>query len=184
MTPRLTVLLLLGLSTAGCSADPATSAGTTAPAVPAAAAAPNRLKACDLLTSTDVTGVIGDTVLAPEPNGFECAFRRPAEGVGGMLTRAVRLRLEQGAASPYDMYEQYTTTIRAALDGEYDPQSVAGVGSVAGWDGDALIAAEGLGSGQGFLLVVQLDGVSPEDEQRYAEAIAQAALARLRILNP
>jgi hypothetical protein len=136
------------------------------------------------LTSADVTGVIGDAVLAPEANGFECAFRRPAEGEGGMLTRAVRLRLEQGAASPYDLYEQYTSAIRAALDGEYDPQSVGGLGSVAGWDGDALIAAEGLGSGQGFLLVVQLDGVPPEDQLRYSEAIAQTALARLRTLNP
>jgi hypothetical protein len=34
------------------------------------------------------------------------------------------------------------------------------------------------------MLVVQLDGVSPADEQRYAEAIAQAALARLRTLSP
>jgi hypothetical protein len=183
-TPRLTLLLLLGAATAGCSTEPATPAGSATAAPPAAAAEAARLTACDLLTSAEVTGVIGEAVLAPEPNGFECAFRRPAEGVGGVVTRAVRLRLEQGAVSPYDLYDQYTTAIRAALDGEYDPQPVAGVGSVAGWDGDALLVAEGAGVGQSVVLVVHLDGVGPDDQQRYAEAIAQAALARLRTLQP
>lgn len=177
-------MLLLAAAATGCSADPAPSAEAATGGPAASEAAPARLTACDLLTSADVTGIIGDAVLAPESNGFECAFRRPAEGEGGVVTRAVRLRLEQGAVSPYELYEQYTSAIRAALGGEYEPVSVGGVGSVAAWDGDALLAAEGAGSGQSFMLVVQLDGVSPADEQRYAEAIAQAALARLRTLSP
>ena len=179
MISRLTLLLLIGAS-AGCSTDPAASPAATASPAPPAAGAP-RPTACDLLTAAEVTGIIGETVLAPESNGFECAFRRQTPD--GLLTRAVRVRLESGAAAPYDLYEQYTGALRAALDGEYEPEPVAGVGSIAGWDGDALLTAETAGPGRSVVLVVQLDGVGADEEQRYAEALAQAALARLRSLD-
>ncbi len=96
----------------------------------------------------------------------------------------MRLRLDEGDATPNDMVERYPTTIRAALGTPYDPESVLGVGAVAGWDGDALIAAAGAGPSQSVFLIVQLDGVPPENERVFAEALAQQALSRLRALRP
>ena len=180
MIPRLTYLLLLGAS-AACSADPAASTAAAAPAAAPAMASAARLSACDLLTPADVTAVIGETVLAPEPTGFECAFRRQTPD--GLLTRALRVRLEAGGVPPYELYEQYTGAIRTALDGAYELQPVAGVGSIAGWDGDALLTAEAAGPGRSVVLVVQLEGISSDNEQRYAEALAHTALARLRTIS-
>jgi hypothetical protein len=169
----------MGLLLSGCGNDtPPAPPPTPAAAVPAAA----NLKPCDLLTPADVTRVIGQEVLAPQAEGFECSFSRRAEG--GLTTRAVRLRVEEGDASPYDMFESYKTTIRTALGTSYDPERVLGVGAVAGWDGDALIAAAAAGPSRSAFLIVQLDGVPPENERAFAEALAQQALSRLRTLRP
>ena len=183
MRDRLTVLLMLALAAAGCSGEPADSASGVAATPVAAAPATSRPTACNLLTPSEIGAIIGADVLAPEPNGFECAFRR--KDANGLMIRAVRVRLEEGArtATPYDLYEQYTTAIGAALGSEYQLQPVAGLGTVAGWDGDAVLTAERTGD-RNFLLVVQLDGTRPDVELDQAESLAQTALARLRELAP
>jgi hypothetical protein len=191
MIGRLTLLLSLVAAVSACSTETAGSSAAAPPPVAGAMAGSSAaagaasgpaaaVSACDLLTPDQISAVLGRTIVAPEPGGYECAFRYRNEH--GLLARAVRLRLEEGADSPYDLYERYTAAIRQALGEDYAPETVLGLGSVAGWDGDAVMAAEGIVPGRSFVLVVQLDGAAPDTEQAQAEALAQAALGRLRAL--
>jgi hypothetical protein len=147
--------------------------------VTAAPAAPRAQQACDLLTPDTIASVLGSKVEAGEQIGYECTFRRPASPQGTRQL-AVRLRLEISDGTPNDVMDRFKTTMREGLRGPYDPESVAGVGEVAAWDGDTMIAGKSITGSKSAFLLVQLADVNAADEQRLARDLMNEALGKIR----
>ncbi|MEZ5318512.1 MAG: hypothetical protein R2752_14015, partial [Vicinamibacterales bacterium] len=131
-------LVLVLAATAACGGAPGSDADAGAPA--SGTSTTTARQACDLLSASDVTAVIGEPVEAGEPLGYECTFRRPADA-DGFRARAARVRLEYGTATPAELLDQYRANMREGLGGAYDPPAEPGVGDVAVWDGHQLVAA-------------------------------------------
>jgi len=134
---------------------------------------------CDLLTPADIESVIGDAVSGPEPDGVECAFRRQP-GPDGLRRLAVRLRLEVSEGTPSELFERYTAAIRQAIGGDYDPEVFGGLGSIAAWDGDALLTSIPVENSRSAFVVIQLTGVDAAVEREQAGRLAAIALDAIR----
>ena len=173
------VIAFLALAaTAACADSTTTTVPRNAKAVPPAPA-PRVQQACDLLTPDTISSVLGAKVEAGEQIGFECTFRKPASPQGTRQL-AVRLRMEISDGSPGDVMDRFKTTMREGLRGPYDPESVGGVGDIAAWDGDTMIAGKAITGAKSAFLLVQLTDVSAADEQRLARDLMNEALSRVR----
>jgi len=186
---RITSHWVLALAIAGAACGTGSGEPDTGSVAPNAAAseaasvadagASAALVPCDLLTPADVEAVIGDEVSGPEPDGVECAFRRQP-GPDGLRRLAVRLRLEVSEGTPSELFERYTAAIRQAIGGDYDPEVFGGLGSIAAWDGDALLTSIPVESPRSAFVVIQLTGVDAAVEREQAARLAAMALDAIR----
>ena len=175
MTRRLMPFLFAGFL-AGCAdapqpPAPASRAGLGSPAAP--------MQACDLLTPDDVKALIGEPVGAGEQTGFECAFRRPPNEKD-LRTTALQLRLELSQGTPQQLVDRFSNAMRDGLGGSYELSTEPGLGDIAAWDGDAMIAARALTPLRSAFVVVQLSGVDASGERLMARQLTDRALSRVR----
>ena len=175
---KIVIAVLALAATSACADSTTTSAPPNAKAV-APAPAPRAQQACDLLTPDTISSVLGAKVEAGEQIGFECTFRKPASPQG-MRQLAVRLRMEISDGTPDAVMDRFKATMRQGLRGPYDPESVIGVGDVAAWDGDTMVAGKAIAGSKSAFLLVQLSEVNPADEQRLARDLLSEAISKVR----
>jgi hypothetical protein len=104
----------------------------------AVASALKPIKACELLTKTDVEVIFGENVEEPEQTFQEkhefwmstCNYFSPAKlQTAGLLVQSSRYD------DPAKAFEAHMASLKSTLGEEYDPLTIDGIGSRASWDG-------------------------------------------------
>lgn len=175
------VALVVALSAACGSSEPAPAAGTTPPTPPTrgSEAAPPQVKACSLFTKAEIETATGRTVRDPVEetvaNLSSCTFGDPGSPVvaGRSMTRTVDLSVVSGDNGYFEGPVAQTTALyEMAAKNAGEIQQVAGLGDKAHWAGSTLRVLRGA-----YMIEVEVD--AGDGSRKIAEQLARTAIDRL-----